>query len=73
MFLESSVGQKLAGLPLWAGTDTTPGVFLGGQDYSWPVAGSLKAPTKAPLSMSAAKLLSLSRKMSRRPPTLPSD
>lgn len=56
IFLGSSVGQKLAGLPPGAGMDMTLGEFLGGHDCSWPVAGSLKTPPKAPLSMTAAKL-----------------
>lgn len=46
-------------------TDMTPGGFLGGQDYSQPVAESFKIFTKAFLSIYAAKLLLLSRKTSR--------
>lgn len=72
VFLRFSVGQKLAGLQLGAQMDITPVGFLRGQDCSWSVAGSLKAPTKIFLSMYATKLVSLSRKMNRRPLILPS-
>lgn len=72
VFWTSSVGQMLAGLHLGAQRDMTPGGILGGQDWSWLVARSLKAARKSLLSMNATKLLSVSREISGRPPILPS-
>lgn len=37
VFLRSSVGHKLAGLPLGVQMDVTPGRFLRGQDFPCPV------------------------------------
>lgn len=51
VFLGTSMGQKLAGIPPGAQMDMTPSGFLGGQDYSQSVAESLRALTKALLSM----------------------